>query len=108
MALIVNSEYIPLQVFVLQDNLEAKDYELEKLRDELRRAKEKLSQKEAMPEKEEEEEAPVKEDAAVDVDAAVEKEAAVAEEERVNEEEINCTDERKDDEMDTAEVDIET
>ncbi|ONK81275.1 uncharacterized protein A4U43_C01F27300 [Asparagus officinalis] len=93
-------------VFVLQDNLEAKDYELEKLRDELRRAKEKLSQKEAMPEKkEEEEEAPVKEEAGADVDVAVEKEAA---EERVNEEEINCTDERKDDEMDAAEVDIET
>ena len=87
----------------MQDNLEAKDYELEKLKDELRKAKEMLTQKEATS-------VPEREAAVLDKEAALKEEATQNKkmlDEEVNIEEINCINDKKD-EMDSANVETET
>lgn len=88
-----------IQVLVLQDNLETKDYELEKLKDELRRTQEKLALKEEVLEKEETE--PKK--AAVEA----EEETAVPDEEVAKVEVFGCDDVQQAD-MDATEADTET
>lgn len=87
------------QVFILQEKLEMKEYEIEKVKDELRRARELLIQQEA----EMEEPAP-EEDASVVVDEIIDDQEA----ENISiDDQEEATDARSDDQEAPVEIEME-